>query len=456
MRNVCLRYASKGPDVLRNVDLDIEPGSFVGVVGRTGGGKSSLASVLLRLALPHSGRVLIDGIDATKIGLHALRRHVGYLPQTPWIFEGSLRENLDLTDSFSDDDIMQALADAGILRGLHRSRRESTYMSEGGAGIAKSVDGFADDDAAFLDQPMSSAFSGFLSTGQMQLLCFARLLLQRPQVFILDEGTMMAFIFVYVSPFCARMMYDSLTMIVCVCVCMCISLLFDNERLRPPFGPIASAHVDAHSETLMLEVVALLVKQGKTVIWIAHKLDTISKVGHVLVLDGGIIVEKGKPSELMRDRNSTLYRLVRPRGVHRFTDTAAEDRFSRASPADAGDTDGVCPNDDAISPRHVYRGYFEAAKASHLFRSLSAPILLQPNPSAAALSPSPPTPPLELREDEERVPDAEAEQTVSTTAGDDDDDDDDDDGDTNGQECSPPLFHIHTCNASIVRRAYSI
>ena len=232
VRNVCLRYASKGPDVLRNVDLDIEPGSFVGVVGRTGGGKSSLASVLLRLALPHSGRVLIDGIDATKIGLHALRRHVGYLPQTPWIFEGSLRENLDLTDSFSDDDIMQALADAGILRGLHRSRRESTYMSEGGAGIAKSVDGFADDDAAFLDQPMSLAFSGFLSTGQMQLLCFARLLLQRPQVFILDEGTMMAFIFVYVSPFCARMRYDSLTMMVivyvcvCVCVCVCAYLYF--------------------------------------------------------------------------------------------------------------------------------------------------------------------------------------------------------------------------------------
>lgn len=184
---MCLRYSLRGPDVLRNVDLDIEPGSFVGVVGRTGGGKSSLASVLLRLALPHSGRVLIDGVDATKIGLHALRRHVGYLPQTPWIFHGSLRENLDLTDSFSDDNIMQALADVGVLRELHRNT--STYTSEEGARIAKSVDEFVPSDAAFLDQPMSSTFSGFLSTGQMQLLCFARLLLQQPQVYILDEGT---------------------------------------------------------------------------------------------------------------------------------------------------------------------------------------------------------------------------------------------------------------------------
>ena len=85
-------------------------------------------------------------------------------------------------------------------------------MSEGGAGIAKSVDELVDGDgnAAFLDQPMSSAFSGFLSTGQMQLLCFARLLLQRPQVFILDEGTM--------------------TALFSVCVCVPFWYVYDAKR----------------------------------------------------------------------------------------------------------------------------------------------------------------------------------------------------------------------------------
>lgn len=210
----------------------------------------------------------------------------------------------------------------------------------------------------------------------------------------------------------------------------------------------ASAHVDAHSETLMLDVVASLVKRGKTVIWIAHKLDTISRVGLVLVLDGGIIVEKGIPSELMRDRSSTLYRLVRPRGIHRFTGIA--ENLPRANPASVCDAD---PISDGISPRHMYRGYYEAAKASHLFRSLSAPMLLRPL----------------LKEESEDVDEfsesasgattsivdmgsaTRAEQTIST-AGEDDDDDDYSD---NAIECSASRG-VHTRSELPVRRAYSI
>lgn len=167
--NVSMRYAPGGQEVLRSVSLHVARGTFVGVVGRSGSGKSSLASVMLRLASPHAGRLLIDGVDAGSIGLHAYRRAVGYLPQDSFVFgNGTLRQLLDLDGSHSDDEILGALRDVGF---------------------------DADARPGVLDELVASSVD--MSAGQRQLLCFARLLLLDPDIYVFDEGAA-------VAPRCAR------------------------------------------------------------------------------------------------------------------------------------------------------------------------------------------------------------------------------------------------------------
>jgi hypothetical protein len=107
-----MRYRPELDLVLKDVCVKIEGGERVGICGRTGAGKSSLTLALFRIIEPASGRILIDGVDTTAIGLQDLRSVVSIIPQDPQLFEGSLRSNIDPTNAASDEEIWQALSQA--------------------------------------------------------------------------------------------------------------------------------------------------------------------------------------------------------------------------------------------------------------------------------------------------------------------------------------------------------
>lgn len=91
--------------MLKGITLSINGGEKIGVVGRTGGGKSTLIQVLFRLVEPSAGKIIIDGINISVLGLHDLRSRFGIIPQEPVLFEGTVRSNIDPTGLYSDDEI---------------------------------------------------------------------------------------------------------------------------------------------------------------------------------------------------------------------------------------------------------------------------------------------------------------------------------------------------------------
>ena len=222
-RDVTFHYPDGGENVLEHFSLAVPSGSTVAIVGETGAGKSTIVNLACRFFEPTSGEVLIDGKDYRQRSQLWLHSGIGYVLQDPHLFSGTIRENirygrLDATDAEVEAAAKLVSADRVA------ARLEKGYDSDVGEG------------------------GDLLSTGEKQLISFARAVLADPPIFVLDEAT---------------------------------------------------SSVDTETELLIQNAIQRLLK-GRTSFIIAHRLSTIRRADTILVVNGGKIVERGTHQELLR------------------------------------------------------------------------------------------------------------------------------------------------------------
>ncbi|XP_019247523.1 PREDICTED: ABC transporter C family member 10-like isoform X1 [Nicotiana attenuata] len=163
IQDLQIRYREESTLVLRGISCTFEGGDKVGIVGRTGSGKSTLISALFRLVEPAGGRIVVDGVDICKIGLHDLRSRFGVIPQDPTLFNGTVRCNLDPLCQHTDQEIWEVLGKCQ----LHEAVKEKE----------KGLDSLVVEDGSNW------------SMGQRQLFCLGRALLRKSKILVLDEAT---------------------------------------------------------------------------------------------------------------------------------------------------------------------------------------------------------------------------------------------------------------------------
>lgn len=250
VKDVSLRYAPDLPRVIKNVSFDVEPNSKIGIVGRTGAGKSTIITAFFRFLDPDSGSIHIDGVDITHIGLKTLRQAITIIPQDPTLFTGTIRSNLDPFDQYTDAQIFEALRRVNLVS--LEDLNNSTLAASSGENQNK-----------FLDLSATVTEGGNnLSQGQRQLMCLARSLLRMPKIILLDEAT-------------ASIDYKSDALI--------------QQTIREEFT-------------------------NSTILTIAHRLRSIIDYDKILVMDAGKVVEYDNPHNLISDKNSLFYSMCENSG----------------------------------------------------------------------------------------------------------------------------------------------
>ncbi|MGC4378042.1 ABC transporter ATP-binding protein [Fictibacillus sp. Mic-4] len=219
--NVSFSY-DEGENVLKNISIEAKQGETVALVGHTGSGKSSIMNLLFRFYDVKEGRILIDGVDIMKMSKQTLRQHMGIVLQDPFLFTGTIYSNVSLDDP-----------------SISRERAEKALKDVGAWDFINSLPNGLDE--AVIEKGST------LSSGQRQLISFARALAFDPAILILDEAT---------------------------------------------------ANIDTETEAIIQEALNV-VKRGRTTFIIAHRLSTIKNADQILVLDHGEIVEQGNHDTLM-------------------------------------------------------------------------------------------------------------------------------------------------------------
>ena len=271
--NYTTRYRPDLEPVLKDLTFSVQPGERVGIVGRTGAGKSSLALALFRGLEAVEGKIVIDDVDIALIGLQDLREAITIVPQDPTLFTGTVRSNLDPFGLFTDEEIFATLrrvqligspvsaagsSSATLAVSDLNTPPESPPHSEnhsdddGENNLSKKMTNTRENTNIFTDLSSSIAESGSnLSQGQRQLLCLARALLKAPRVLLMDEAT--------------------------------ASIDYATD------GKIQDTLRDVKESTILT---------------IAHRLQTIIDYDKVLVLDKGKVIEYAAPWELISKEGS--------------------------------------------------------------------------------------------------------------------------------------------------------
>ncbi|NXG44336.1 MRP7 protein, partial [Psilopogon haemacephalus] len=230
-QQVVLAYRADLPNVLEGVSFTIYPGEKVGIVGRTGSGKSTLFLALFRMLELKTGRILLDGVDSQLVGLEELRSRLAIIPQDPFLFSGSIRENLDPQAKRTDTELHKVLEQCHLWDVVTQMGGLDSEVGERGKS---------------------------LSVGQRQLLCLARALLTQAKVLCIDEAT---------------------------------------------------ANVDQKTDQLLQKTIRQWFAD-KTILTIAHRLNTILDSDRVLVMQAGRVAELDSPSHLSQKDGSLFQRLL--------------------------------------------------------------------------------------------------------------------------------------------------
>ncbi|ODQ52786.1 hypothetical protein SAICODRAFT_80947 [Saitoella complicata NRRL Y-17804] len=258
VKDLTVRYNLDGPDILKKVSFVVNPREKVGIVGRTGSGKSTLGLSLLRFTEKIGGIIQINGVDIDKLNLDALRQRVSIIPQDPVLFSGTIRSNLDPFGEASDAELNLALRASGML-----DFEDESYAPSGSAtptGTMKSTKSMKQ--KLNLDSAVTENGNNF-SQGQRQILALARAIVRRSKLIILDEAT---------------------------------------------------ASVDFATDAKIQLALRTEFKES-TILTVAHRLRTIMDYDKVLVLEAGEVAEFDTPANLLK-KQGIFYTMVKRSGEY--------------------------------------------------------------------------------------------------------------------------------------------